>query len=227
MAKRNKLMKFAEMRSFQNVFQNFDPKVPILITANDKEIDLKGQWCKLHFDNDHPLVLELACGRGEYSLGLARIYPDKNFLGVDIKGARIWKGANIALNEEIKNVAFLRTRIEILNKFIDEKEVDEIWITFPDPFVAKENRRLTSPRFLDMYKTLLKDDGVVHLKTDAISLYEYSLEVLGKREDIKIEVSDPDIYSHEVSDELVIKTYYERMHLDKGKKITYLRFKYL
>ena len=222
MARLNKLMKFAEMRSFSNVFQNFDPQNPKLIGAMDKEIDLKGKWNELHFKNDNPLVLELACGRGEYCLGLAELFPNKNFIGVDIKGARIWRGATNAREANLNNIAFLRTRIEQLELFFGENEVSEIWITFPDPFEGKENRRLTANRFLDQYKKIVGENAIIQLKTDAISLYEYTQEVLDSREDIKVLVDDNDIYRQEVSPQLNIKTYYERMHLAKGKKITYI-----
>lgn len=220
-------MKFAEMRSFSNVFQNFDPTNPKLIGAFDKEIDLKGKWNELHFKNNRPIVLELACGRGEYCLGLAKLFPEKNFIGVDIKGARLWRGATNAREEKLENIAFLRTRIEQMDLFFGENEISEIWITFPDPFEGKESRRLTAKRFLDMYKTIIKKDAIVQLKTDAISLYEFTQETLASRPDIKVIVDEPDIYKQEVSPALDIKTYYERMHLAKGKKITYIQFKYI
>lgn len=220
-------MKFAEMRSFSNVFQNFDPTEPKLVGAFDKEIDLKGKWNELHFKNNGPIVLELACGRGEYSLGLSKLYPKKNFVGVDIKGARLWRGATNAREEKLDNIAFLRTRIEQLDLFFGVDEVSEIWITFPDPFVAKESRRLTANRFLDMYKKIIKENGVVQLKTDAKTLYEFTKETLEERSDIEVLVDNHDIYREEVSPSLDIKTYYERMHLSKGKKITYIQFKYI
>lgn len=224
MARLNKLMKFAEMRAFSNVFQNFDPQDPKLIGAMDKEIDLKGKWNELHFKNNAPIVLELACGRGEYSLGLAKIFPEKNFIGVDIKGARIWRGAVNAQNDKLDNIAFLRTRIEQIELFFGKDEVDEIWITFPDPFLGKINRRLTANIFLDKYKQILSDNGKIHLKTDSIELYEFTQEVLESRSDIKVLINNPDIYKSEVDPTLEIKTYYERMHLENGKKITYTQF---
>ena len=224
MARRNKLMKFAEMRSFPNVYQNFDPKDPKLLGLNDEYYQLKGNWSKQHFENDHPITLELGCGRGEYSLALAKMFPERNFIGVDIKGARIWKGATIAMENGLNNIAFLRTKIEQIQLFFDTNEVDEIWITFPDPFTAKENRRLTAPVFLDRYRQFLKQGHAVHLKTDAISLYDYTKEILAERSDITIEEDNPDIYVKEVSEILNVKTYYEKMWLAEGKKITYLRF---
>ena len=217
-------MKFAEMRTFSNVFQNFDPRDPKLIGPMDQEIDLKGNWNKLHFKNNAPIVLELACGRGEYSLGLARLYPEKNFIGVDIKGARIWRGAVNAQEENLNNIAFLRTRIEQIELFFGKDEIDEIWITFPDPFTGKENRRLTANNFLDKYKMFLAPNGKVHLKTDAMSLYEFTQEVLDSRADIQVLVDNPDIYKKEVDPTLQIKTYYEKMHLAAGKNITYTQF---
>ena len=217
-------MKFAEMRTFSNVFQNFDPQDPKLLGAMDKEIDLKGNWNKLHFKNNAPVVLELACGRGEYSLGLAKLFPEKNFIGVDIKGARIWRGAVNAQNDHLNNIAFLRTRIEQIELFFGENEVNEIWITFPDPFLGKENRRLTANNFLDKYKKILSPGAKMQLKTDSQELYEFTQEVLESRADIKVLIDNPDIYKTEVDPTLEIKTYYEKMHLAKGKKITYIQF---
>ena len=227
MGRLNKLMKFAEMRTFSNVFQNFDPTNPKLVGAFDKEIDLKGKWNELHFKNNKPIVLELACGRGEYCLGLADLYPEKNFIGVDIKGARLWRGAVNAQERNLENIAFLRTRIEQLDLFFGENEISEIWITFPDPFEGKESRRLTANKFLDKYKEIVSKNAIIQLKTDAISLYEFTQETLQSRSDIKILVDENDIYKQEVSPALSIKTYYERMHLAKGKKITYIKFLYI
>jgi len=212
------------MRTFSNVFQNFDPQDPKLVGAMDQEIDLKGKWNELHFKNNAPIVLELACGRGEYSLGLAKLFPEKNFIGVDIKGARIWRGAVNAQDDKLDNIAFLRTRIEQLQLFFDEGEVDEIWITFPDPFLGKENRRLTANNFLDKYKNLVAPGAKLNLKTDSRELYDFTCEVLENRPDIKVLINNPDIYKTEVDPTLEIKTYYEKMHLAKGKKITYLQF---
>ncbi|MCB0643425.1 MAG: tRNA (guanosine(46)-N7)-methyltransferase TrmB, partial [Phaeodactylibacter sp.] len=180
MSKRNKLYKFAEIQRFPNVFENFEPINPVLQGANGEIIDMKGKWLENYFKNDRPITLELACGRGEYTLGLARRYPERNFIGVDVKGARIWQGARIALEEDLQQVAFLRTRIEIIPQFFEPGEIDEIWITFPDPFVrnSKANRRLTAAPFLERYAKVLKPGGILHLKTDATDLYEFSLEVL-------------------------------------------------
>ena len=155
MSRRNKLEKFAALWTYSNVYENFDPTKPQLTGENGEIVDLKGKWNEKHFKNDNPLILELACGRGEYSLGLARMYPDRNFIGVDVKGARIWQGASIALKEELNNVAFLRTRIEQITNFIGQGEVDEIWITFPDPFLrkSKSNRRIDFAKFLESIST--------------------------------------------------------------------------
>lgn len=227
MSRRNKLQKFAELLSFPNVYENFDPKNPGLIGVDGASVTLKGTWGKDHFKNEHPITLELACGRGEYSLGLSRMYPDRNFIGVDIKGARIWKGAGIALEEQLNNVAFLRTRIEQIDLFFASNEVDEIWITFPDPFLGKSkaNRRLTSPRFIDRYRKFLKPGGICHLKTDDPTLYEYSLEALSEISFVKILYQDDDIYSKALPlPELDLKTYYEKIHLRDQKTIKYLKF---
>ncbi len=189
-------------------------------------VERKGQWSTTHFQNDNPITLELACGRGEYTLDLARMYPERNFIGVDIKGARIWKGASIALEEGLNNVAFLRTRIEQIELFFAPDEVSEIWITFPDPFYGKSNRRLTSPRFIDRYRHFLRPDGLCHLKTDDPPLFEYSVQTLSKLANVEILYQDDDIYAKALPmPELDFKTYYERMHLREQKTIKYLRFR--
>lgn len=227
MSKRNKLQKFAELLTFPNVYENYNPKEPQLVGLNGEEVDLKGKWRSEHFKNDYPITLELACGRGEYTLDLARRYPARNFIGVDVKGARIWKGARIALEEKLDNVAFLRTRIEQIALFFEPAEVDEIWITFPDPFLrkSKANRRLTGTNFLKAYRQILKSGGMVHLKTDEPNLYEFTLEVLAEDAQVKILYQDDDIYAKELPfPELETKTYYEKMHLAEGKKIKYIRF---
>lgn len=227
MARRNKLEKFTEILTFPNVYQNYNPKENILKWVNGEEVDMKSKWNSHHFKNNNPLVLELACGRGEYSLALGRRYPDKNFIGVDIKGARIWKGAKIALAEDLNNVAFLRTKIEMLNHFIGENEVDEIWITFPDPFLkkSKANRRLTSPSFLKRYHEILKPGGYINLKTDSPQLYEHTHEVL-KEEGHTILEDCFDIYKEPSlpHPDLDILTYYEKLHLEDKRKIKFVRF---
>lgn len=228
MSRRNKLQKFAEVFSFPNVYENFDPETSFLFGENGKEVVLKGHWCERHFNNNHPLTLELACGRGEYTVGLAERFPERNFVGVDIKGARIWKGAKAALAKGLPNAAFLRTRIEMIGQFFAAGEVDEIWITFPDPFLrnSKANRRLTSQPFLDRYRGILKQGGHVHLKTDEPALYEFTLLTLSEQHSYTLEYHDDDIYAKPLPlPELEMKTHYERQHLANGKTIKYLRFK--
>ncbi|MDX2071193.1 MAG: tRNA (guanosine(46)-N7)-methyltransferase TrmB [Haliscomenobacter sp.] len=228
MSKRNKLQKFAELLSFPNVYENFDSGNPQLAGENGQIVDLKGQWKAGHFKNDAPLTLELACGRGEYSVALGEMYPERNFIGVDIKGARIWKGATAALQKGLPNVAFLRTRIEQIMHFFAEGEVDEIWITFPDPFLrnSKTNRRLTSPAFLDRYRKMMPAGGIVHLKTDDPTLYEFTLTVIRDYPEATLLYTDDDIYAKELPlPELEIKTYYERMHLAEKKTIKYVQFR--
>lgn len=225
MARRNKLTKFSEILSFRNVVENFDPANDVLEIDADTPVNLVGKWRESFFERPLPLVLELACGRGEYALALARNDKSNNFLGVDIKGARIWKGAKIALTENLTNVGFLRCKIEKINSFFAEDEVSEIWITFPDPFLAKENRRLTAPSFLDRYKKLLKKGGIIHLKTDDETLYNFTLEVLDTYPGAKILYHNHDIYADKLAfDVLEHKTYYEMMHLGRGKTIKYIRF---
>jgi tRNA (guanine-N7-)-methyltransferase len=224
MARRNKLTKFSEVLAFPNVVENYEPSEPVLIYAKDETIDLKGKWKSDFFKNNNPLVLELACGRGEYSLALGRANPNSNYLGVDIKGARIWKGAKAALDEGLNNVKFLRCKIEVILNFFAEHEVDEIWITFPDPFHGKENRRLTAHSFLARYRKLLKPGGIIHLKTDDDILYEFSLESIISFEHTTLLYNNDDIYSTElINPDLEHKTYYETQHLGKGKKIKYVK----
>jgi tRNA (guanine-N7-)-methyltransferase len=228
MARRNKLIKFTELLTFPNVYENYDPQTEDLTIDSEQLVKMKSLWKEKHFKNDNPIILELACGRGEYSLVLAERYPDKNFIGIDIKGARIWQGAKIALEAGLNNVAFLRTKIEFCPMFFGPEEVDEIWITFPDPFLKsrKYNRRLTSPNYLKSYNEFLKKDGLIHLKTDSDALYEHSLEVL-EEEGHQILVDDYAIYTREklVHPDLDIKTYYENRNISNAETIKYLQFK--
>lgn len=227
MSKKNKLKKFADLLVYPNVFENYDPKYPKLLKNKDEEVDLKGKWATDHFHNAQPIVLELACGRGEYTEALAEAYPDFNFIGVDIKGARIWQGATNVLNKGLSNAAFLRTRIEQINLFFGENEIDAIWITFPDPFLreSKENKRLTSTRFLDLYKNIIRPGALIHLKTDDPTLYEFTLNTLSEYEGANVIYHNFDIYSSPlVYNELLYKTYYEKEHLTDGRKIKYIRF---
>ena len=229
MATRNKLQKFAELVRMPNVYESFDPTNPQLRGVDHEPVDLKGKWAREHFSNDHPITLELACGRGEYTLDLARQYPERSFIGVDIKGARIWRGAKNAIAEGLENAAFLRTRIEVIAAFFAPGEIDEIWITFPDPFLkkGKENRRLTAPRFLRQYRRMLRPGGIVHLKTDSRELYDWTGEVFAGQPAVEVLHRDHDIYAGPlVIPELATETYYEKLHKGLGKTITYTQFRF-
>ncbi|MGB3183462.1 MAG: tRNA (guanosine(46)-N7)-methyltransferase TrmB [Cyclobacteriaceae bacterium] len=188
---------------------------------------IKGNWHREYFKNENPVTLELACGRGEYTVGLARVFPERNYIGIDIKGDRIWKGSGIALEEGLENVAFLRTQILMLDRFFEKGEVDEIWITFPDPRPKDrdEKRRLTHPRFLALYRSVLKPGGLVHLKTDNTGLFEYSLEVLQQEEHVRDLVYTRDLYNSDMlGDHHGIRTRYEKKFHEKGEDIKYLKF---
>jgi len=188
---------------------------------------LKGRWADEVFGNCRPLVLELGCGKGEYTVALARKYPAKNFIGVDIKGARMWVGATDALQNNLTNVAFLRTRIEFIRSCFAPGEVSEIWITFPDPQPqqSRANKRLTSPRFLQSYQEIMQPEGIIHLKTDSQSLFEYTCGVLESNH-LPVLVCTDDLYhSGYVDDILSVQTYYEKMFMDKGFTIKYLKFR--
>jgi tRNA (guanine-N7-)-methyltransferase len=216
---KRKLERFKEIETLPNVVEPF------------KEIYhyVKGKWNQDFFKNDNPITLELACGRGEYTIGLAKLFPSRNYIGVDIKGERIWKGSTTAVNENLNNVAFLRTMILLIENFFEEGEVDEIWITFPDPRPRLRDikRRLTSPRFLEIYKHLLKPGGYVRLKTDNTGLYEFSLEELQSRKDITDLKFTADVYNSELRPECFdIRTRYEEAFASKGEKIKYLRFRF-
>lgn len=217
MAKK-KLQRFAEMETFPNVIQ------PHFSEIFGKEYPLKGYWKSRIFRNNNPLILELGCGKGEYTTGLARRFPGKNFIGIDIKGSRIWKGARAALGDNLGNVIFLRTHIELLQSVFGESEVDEIWLTFPDPQLKKKRKRLASPRFLNLYRQFLKEGGLIHIKTDSTVLHQYTLD-LAKHNNLTIRINTRDLYHSGIeSDILGIQTYYERQFLDQGLKITYLCF---
>ncbi len=219
---KGKLAKFADMAAYPHVFE-----YPHSV-AEQVPFEMRGKWREQFFKNDNPIVLELGCGRGEYTVGLGRMYPEKNFIGVDIKGARMWTGATKSLREGMGNVAFLRTNIEIIDRFFAEGEVDEIWITFPDPQMKKATKRLTSTWFLQRYAKFLKADGIVHLKTDSNFLYTYT-DALVKVNNLSVEVNNSNIYgsSEEFriqNSELNIRTYYEQQWLDRGLSIKYLKF---
>jgi len=191
---------------------------------------IKGRWRSEYFKNEHPITLELACGRGEYTIGLARLFPQRNFIGVDIKGERIWKGSGIALGEQLQNACFLRTQILMLENFFEPSEVDEIWLTFPDPRPRKRDikRRLTSPRFMEIYKNLLCEGGYLRLKTDNTQLFEYTCEQVQMRNDVRDFVFTPEVYNSPLEKECFgIKTRYEQEFTEKGEKIKYLRFRFV
>lgn len=191
--------------------------------------NIKGKWNELQFKNENPITIELACGRGEYSVGMAALFPDKNFIGIDVKGDRIWKGSTWAVERELDNVAFLRAQIDTLHNFFSENEVNEIWMTFPDPRPKKRDtkRRLTNNRFFDLYKTVLKPGGIFRLKTDNTDLFNFTLEELEQRKDVAGLVSTFDVYQSDLKDEVFgIKTRYEEMFASKGETIKYLRFQF-
>lgn len=215
---KNKLKKFRDMETIDFVFQ-----YPFAILQKTG-FPIKGKWHKEFFRNDNPIVLELGCGKGEYAVGLAQRFPDKNFIGIDIKGARMWTGACKAREQKMSNVAFLRTNIELLPHFFDTNEVSEIWITFPDPQMKKVRKRLTSTRFLELYRHVLKEDGIVHLKTDSPFLYTYT-HLMVEHNGIKTIIDTDDLYNSEiVTDILEIKTFYEQQWLDRGLTIKYISF---
>jgi tRNA (guanine-N7-)-methyltransferase len=217
---RKKLVRFAQNEANPNIIQSGKPLFETI----------KGQWNATQFGNDHPLVVELACGRGEFTVGLGREFPNMNFVGVDIKGSRIWKGSSTATAEGIHNVAFLRTQIQQLESFFASSEIAELWITFPDPFPrdGDEKRRLTSPKFLEMYKQMVKAGGTIHFKTDNTSLFDYSLELIGARKDCTSLAYTHDFYQSDMrEDHHGIKTRYEKIFSDKGEKIKYLKFSFI
>ena len=213
---KDKLRKFAEINTFPNVYQLEAGK------------ELKGQWAAAHFKNNNPVVLELACGKGEYSVNMAKLFPDKNFIGIDYKGNRIWRGARTGVDENIQNLAFLRIQIEGILEYFGEAEIDEIWITFPDPQPqdSREKKRLTFPGFLDKYKQLLKPGGMINLKTDNDGLYAYTAEKVEEL-GLKCHKSTEQLYTSEYYDEVLkIKTHYERIYLKHDKNINYIQFSF-
>ena len=206
-----KLIRFKEIKTFSNVLEYPE--------------NMGGKW-KDFFKNENPVILELACGKGEYTVGLAELYPGKNFIGVDIKGNRLWAGAKIALNKNITNAAFLRTQIDKIDQYFKNGEVDEIWITFPDPYLrtSKARKRLTHPKFLRLYKRFLKPNGLIHLKTDSPDLYKFTKTVIDLY-DLKIIADLNDLYKNEtISEELKIKTHYESLDIAKSHTVFYLCF---
>lgn len=222
---KGKLAKFADMAEYPHVFE-----YPYSVVDN-VPFEGKGKWHEF-FGNQNPIVLELGCGRGEYTVGLARLYPEKNFIGVDIKGARMWTGATESMREGLKNVAFLRTNIEIIDRFFEPDEVQEIWLTFSDPQMKKVTKRLTSTFFMNRYRKFLVDGGLIHLKTDSNFLFTYTNYMVEKNA-LPVEFSTTDLYhsvlaEHPDTEEariLSIQTYYEQQWIDRGLNIKYLRFR--
>jgi tRNA (guanine-N7-)-methyltransferase len=217
---KNKLSKFAEIKSFDHVIE------PPLDTFLKNDHELKGKWHEKVFGNDNDIVLELGCGKGEYAVNLGRKYQDKNFIGIDIKGARLWRGAKTTAEEGLTNIRFLRTRIEFLNHFFSENEVAEIWITFPDPQrkVRRRKKRLTHSSFLKMYQHILKPKGIVHLKTDSLFLHKYTKEIISENNLVTLAETASLYESVLYKDELTIKTHYEALFLEGNPTITYLKF---
>ena len=215
---KNKLKKFDDLQGYPHVFQ-----YPFGL-LQEKGFEMQGKWGETFFKNDNPIVLELGCGKGEYAVGLARRFPQKNFIGIDIKGARMWSGAKQALEEGIKNVAFLRTNIELIDRFFGPGEVSEIWITFPDPQMKKVRKRLTSTRFMELYRRVLRPDGLIHLKCDSPFLYTYTCEMV-KANGYPVRVQTDDLYHSGIDDDILsIRTFYEQQWLDRGMTIKYIQF---
>jgi tRNA (guanine-N7-)-methyltransferase len=215
----HKLARFAENLTFHNLMQVSYEQL------QEEGFTWRGRWNE-YFHNDRPIVLELGCGKGDYTVALAHTRPDRNYVGVDIKGARLWRGAKTAVEKEMTNVAFLRTKIELIDQFFGPEEVSEIWITFPDPQPKKPNKRLTCPRFLDTYKKILKPDSIVHLKTDSQELHLYTLEEVVAEAGYPVEFATADLYASGYDGEaMLVQTFYEKQFLAEGKPITYLKFR--
>lgn len=222
MGSKNKLKRFRENETFSNVYQ------PSREEVVKNEFALKGNWNKEVFKNDHPVILELGCGKGEYSVELARRYPDTNFIGVDIKGSRFWRGAKTAVEENLHNVAFLRTQIELIEHCFGSNEVDEIWITFPDPQPqdSREKKRLTGPKFLERYRIIMKPESKMNLKTDNDGFYAYTLDQI-EALNLKKYKETTDLYHSDLVDEVLsIKTYYEKKYLADDKNINYVQWSF-
>lgn len=216
---KNKLEKFADMASYPHVFE-----YPYSV-VDDIPFEMKGNWHGQFFKNNNPIVLELGCGRGEYTVGLGRMFPDKNFIGVDIKGARMWTGATESLEAGMGNVAFLRTNIEIIDHFFAPGEVGEIWLTFSDPQMKKATKRLTSTYFMERYRKFLIDGGIIHVKTDSNFMFTYTRYMVEKN-NLPVEFITDDLYHSDLVDDILgIRTYYEQQWLDRGLTIKYIKFR--
>ena len=220
---KGKLAKFADMETYENVFQ-----YPYSVVEH-VPFEMQGHWHEQYFKNNNPIVLELGCGKGEYTVELAKLHPDMNFIGVDIKGARMWTGATLALNEGLKNVAFLRTNIEIIERFFSPDEVQEIWLTFSDPQMKNPRKRLTSTWFLNRYRKFLVDGGTIHLKTDSNFLFTYT-QYLVEKNQLPVLLRTTDLYaepldSSEFAEAASIQTYYESMWIERGLNIKYMKFR--
>lgn len=227
MSNKNKQQKFDELGSFGNAFQNFTPQAPELKNNKGETVDYRGVWNANYFKRDAPIVLELACGKAEYTVHMAEHLPERNYFAVDIKGNRIWKGAKYAWKNQLTNAGFIRTHIEKLPFFLGENEVSEAWIIFPDPQPrkAKARKRLTSPMFLNYYRQFMQPDGIINLKTDADSLFAYTLEVIAEQR-LPILRQVNDVYKECPDDPLLsVKTFYERMHLAEGRTIKFVSFR--
>ena len=215
---KKKLIHFQENLTFPHLFQ------PRYHEINNG-FGLFNKWGSDFFFNSNPIVLELGCGKGEYTVGLAEKYPDKNFIGIDLKGARLWRGARTVMEKQLKNVAFIRNQVDHINKFFGPGEISEIWITFPDPQPGKERKRLTAPVFLDRYRIILGPQGIIHLKTDDQGFYNYTLEIIPEQKHYLLFFTD-DLYHSGFSEDVVsIRTFYEQMWLNIGKKICYIKFR--
>jgi tRNA (guanine-N7-)-methyltransferase len=218
---KNKLARWNELGTFSKVFQ------PEIDAVAGKDHPVKGTWKSEVFKNQNPVILELGCGKGEYTIGLATRFPSNNYAGIDIKGARMWRGAKSASEQNLQNVAFLRTRIEFINSFFREDEVDEIWITFPDPHCGRRNsnKRLTSPCFLNRYRLFMKDKGLIRLKTDNTELFDYTRKI-ALHNNLQLVDDTNDLYGTNISDDILsIRTHYEKIFLTSGLKICYLSFR--
>ena len=224
MSKKNKLQKFEENKSFDNLFQYSYERIMA------EGFPLQGRWRADFFHNDNPIVLELGCGKGEYTVGLARAHRDINYIGIDIKGARMWRGLTQAREEGLVNVAFIRARIDQIEHFFGPDEVDEIWVTFPDPHPGEGERnarhRLTSPEFLQRYRKIVKPEGILNLKTDSPIMYEFTLHEVIEKQGLPMLYASDDLYANnDVLEVKTIRTFYEQMWLDQGLTIKYLKFK--